>query len=800
MDAQIVRRGGPDQSLIGRESELVAIEAALTEHRLVTLTGLGGCGKTSLAGELARRTIARGTLVHLVDLAPVADSTTVTTAIAAALGARESSTMNLEAASAATLTGAPSLLVLDNFEQVLAAAPTVAWLLDHAPEARILVTSRVALGLDAEQEIRLEPLAVPETTADIDAAPASRLFLRSAGLGASSDLVAEDRAAVAGICRSLDGLPLALELAASWTSILSPRAIQRRLNEGALRLDRPGDRQASLEQIIGATLGLVDSEAREAFERLGAFAGAFDEEAARAVLDREDALVPLRTLAEVAVLHVGTGTDGEPSFRFLETVRTEARRRLGDAGAGLEVGGRHAEHYATRAQAAAHRLRTQTFGDPEAAARLADPNVLAAFEFAVDAGEPELASRLAAAMASGAIHSGSLSAAMARIVTALDLGPVPPGIRSDALNALVSLRGALGETGLVDLAREAVATARAANDRGREVRALVTLGNQLRERGVEAQEEAIRIATEIDYHSVVATANMNLGFMHEAAGRIPQALACFEAAQAAFERAVDRVGGAIALASIGDIQVSMGRPEVAMAHFEAALPILRESAPAQYQTVPLVGLAILLVGAGDQAGAYAHLAEASDLLGETESRDAWNDVAMAASIVLARDHPSEAARAFGAVDASAVVPAYAGRLETTAEGLRRTLGQARFERERRAGARAGGHALGAEIAGVIRSAKPVLTLHLRAAFEAFTPREGEVLRLLSEGKADPEIAALLRMTPKTASVHVANIKGKLGVANRVEAALMARRMLDGLSSEARPSDAREGRMGRTNVR
>src|SRR4051794_12643824 len=263
--------------LIGRERDLALVHQRLGRSRLVTIAGLGGIGKTALAREVAAQFDARNERSHFVDLAPVTSQRGVTEAIAAVVGAADDADHDLDVAIASTLAASPSLVVLDNFEQVLEASPVVSALLVGAPPVRILTTSRVALGLEMELTMALGSLDLPATASEVGGSAAGALFLeRAASLGRSV-VDEDDLVAVVEICRKLDGLPLAIELAAAWSGILTPRAIVRRLLEDRLDLTGDDPRHSSVEAVVESTLELVEPAARAVFPVLGVFAAPFDE-------------------------------------------------------------------------------------------------------------------------------------------------------------------------------------------------------------------------------------------------------------------------------------------------------------------------------------------------------------------------------------------------------------------------------------------------------------------------------------------------------------------------------------------
>ena len=324
----------PPTGILGRDAEVAAVAELLArpEVRLVTLVGPGGIGKTRLALEVAARQSAAGTYdgVWFVDLAPVGDPDQVPGAIAAALGIRPEGSGPVLDLLTDRLRDRPVLLVLDNFEQLLPAAADVAALLAACPTVRILVTSRTALRLRAEHELPLAPLP---------AGPAVDLLVeRAREVRAGFDPDPAARAALGELAHRLDGIPLALELAAARLRLLPPAQLLRRLGD---RLDRPldlsagtvdlPDRQRTLRATIEWSYGLLSPAERAVLDRLSVFTGAFSLAAAEAVAAEpgHDLLDTLSSLvAQSMVGPAGEDEGGEPRFGMLGTVRTYARERL----------------------------------------------------------------------------------------------------------------------------------------------------------------------------------------------------------------------------------------------------------------------------------------------------------------------------------------------------------------------------------------------------------------------------------------------------------------------------------------
>ena len=353
------RFGGPDRAarwpavpspvsaLVGRDADVAEVTRMLTapEGRLVVLTGAGGAGKTRLALAVAERTGRQwpeGTA--FVDLSAVTDPQLVPDAIAAALGlvgqGRERPLDTLQR----RLAGRRMLLVLDNFEQVLGAAPAVADLLQRVPGLRVLVTSRVVLRLRGEQEWRVDPLGVPppgSTLAVLAEAPAVRLFVdRARDVQPGFMLTSQNAAAVAELCRRLDGLPLALELAAASMRLLTPDQILARLpgqleHPGAVA-DLPG-RQQTLTSTIQWSYDLLPAPAQQMLTRLSVFAAPFTADAAEQVAgsDAGDAVQDLATLLDHSMISPAGRADEQRAFRLLDPIRRFAAAQLADPGQAL---------------------------------------------------------------------------------------------------------------------------------------------------------------------------------------------------------------------------------------------------------------------------------------------------------------------------------------------------------------------------------------------------------------------------------------------------------------------------------
>jgi predicted ATPase/DNA-binding SARP family transcriptional activator len=333
----------PVTALVGRDDDIEQVSGLLTrqDRRLVVLTGAGGIGKTRLALAVLERSKPHWRDgAAFVDLSAVTDPRLVPDAIASALGLVGQGQEQPLDTLGRRLAGRQMLIVLDNFEQVLGAAPVLAELAERAPRLHLLVTSRVVLRVRGGQEWRVQPLGLAPpggAPAQLAQAPAVRLFTERVRDGQPGfELTCGNAAAVAELCRTLDGLPLALELAAASMRVLTPEQMLEQLYE---RLDRPGSladlpgRQQTLTHTIGWSYDLLPGPAQRLLARLSVFAAPFTAEAAEAVSGQEGAgaIEALSTLLDHSMVSPAERADGERGFRLLVPIRRFAAARLDDA-------------------------------------------------------------------------------------------------------------------------------------------------------------------------------------------------------------------------------------------------------------------------------------------------------------------------------------------------------------------------------------------------------------------------------------------------------------------------------------
>lgn len=363
---------------VGRTREVAEVRALVDSERLVTLTGPGGTGKTRLSVESARTMVERfPDGVWFVALDAVRDPQLVIPTIAQSLGTPEQPGRPVSAILAERLAQEVTLLVLDNLEQVVDAAPDLAALLKATASLSILGSSREPLAIEGERLYPVPPLAVPAESvqpraADLRGSGAIELFVeRARAARPGFDLTDENAPVIAAICRKLDGLPLALELAAARLNVLAPNQILARLDDrlallASTRRDLP-DRQRTLRATVDWSHDLLSDAERAVFRRMSVFSGGADLDAVQAVVDPQRELLPgvldlVAALVDRSLVRSIHEAD-TARLAMLETIREYAAERLVDAGEAADLQGRHAEHYARLAESARGLIQDANFDE-----------------------------------------------------------------------------------------------------------------------------------------------------------------------------------------------------------------------------------------------------------------------------------------------------------------------------------------------------------------------------------------------------------------------------------------------------
>jgi predicted ATPase/DNA-binding SARP family transcriptional activator/DNA-binding CsgD family transcriptional regulator len=795
-------------SFVGREHEMIEIKRHLAMTRLLTLTGAGGSGKTRLALEVARDLIgAYPDGVWMAELASLSQGEFVAQALAEAVGAQGQPGRPLTDTLVDALRAKRMLLILDNCEHLLdAVGDLVALLLDSCPRLRILATSREALGAVGEVIWPVSLLSVPDlkrvpTVADLEGHEAIRLFVdRALQRNPTFALRAENAQAVAQICVHLEGLPLAIELAAARIKLLPPNALLDRLSE-RFKLLTGGprefsERQRTLRSTIEWSYELLEEGEKALFGRLSVFSGGATLEAIEKMCDAPgvlsvDALDGASSLLEKSLLGQEEGVEGEPRLVMLETIREYAQERLEESGEAETIKRAHAEYFLALAEIAEPKL-----WGPEDAAWLdrlerEHDNMRAALTWSMEHDEVELALRLSGALRWFWDTAGYYSEGRSWLEAALGReGPASAEARAKALAGVSWLAGGQGDLDRAEAAAQ---------------------------EGIKLSTEAeIRSVVSADFKNVLAEVARNRGD-HERAARL------IEESLALYREAGDKPGIAWALNSLANVSDNRGDHERAKDLYQEGLALSREIGGARPIGVYLSDWGYALLLEGDLEGATALNQEAADLFraqgrggglqyvldnlgwaallqGNHERAETVHEECLMLCQELGdRTIVAESLEGLGCVAGAKGDPERAARLFGTAEALREAVGYQQEPRQRALRApyleaarsqlteaawekafmegrtmgleEAVEYALSKEEEPAVPSS-PVLEQEASASTQSskLTRREREVAALVSRGLTNRQIASELFISERTVDHHVEKILKKLKLPSREQVA------------------------------
>jgi predicted ATPase/DNA-binding SARP family transcriptional activator len=627
----------PSTRFIGREREVADVRALLTrpDVRFLTLTGPPGAGKTRLALEVSSAVAGdyRDGVV-VVALGSLSGPAQVMPAIRQALGLPETRGRSALEAVAASCRDRQGLMVLDNIEHLLAAGQDLADLVDRCPGLQMLVTSRAAVRIRAEHAFMVPPLRLPgqgeERAGELRAIPAVELFLeRAAAAKPGFEMTTQNAPAVAAICRRLDGLPLALELAAPWVRLLTPQGILSQLESRLeLLVGGPRDlppRQRAMRSALAWSCDLLDGESRTLLRRLAIFQGSAPLDALADVCQASGPLPSgilrnLGLLAEHALVLQHDAAGGVARVNLLETVRDYGRELLVAAGEYEQTAAAHLEYYAGLSAEFSRHERTASEASWLERLRSERDNVRSALRWACETGPAEAGLRLAASLTRFWIHHGFRAEGLAWLNCLLEApGDVEPRVRARALmaagdvawrlrdydQAVTRLHASLEIFEKLDDIRGAADTRRALGD------AEGYQGNF--PEAERLMELAIMAYRGLDERAPLATALGNLGIHVSRSGDRRRATALYEEALALYREVEDRVGMAMMLTNLGHQAQLAGNVGLAESRLREAVAVARQLDVPFHLAAALSNLSDIYRERGDVETACAGYLEAMEL-------------------------------------------------------------------------------------------------------------------------------------------------------------------------------------------
>jgi predicted ATPase/class 3 adenylate cyclase len=696
-------------SFVGREKEITEIKQAIGEHRLVTLTGPGGSGKTRLALQVTAGMIEHfQNGVFFAALAPITDSGLVASTIAQALGVTEAAGRSIVDGLKDYLQSKSLLLLLDNFEQVISAAPLVAELLVACSELKILATSREGLRISGEREYPVPPLRLPNRTQQPSAEslsqyPAVELFIqRAQAVNPDFRITNETVPAVTEICYRLDGLPLAIELAAARIKLLPPRAMLVRLENrlefltGGAR-DLPA-RQQTLRNAIAWSYDLLNEDEQTLFRQCSVFVGGCTLNAIEAVAggNPSGALVldRLGSMLDKSLLREVESTSGEPRFLMLETLREFGLEQLEANGEQETIRRRHANFFLVLAEQAEATLESAEQVEWMNRLEQEHDNLRAALEWSrIGEGAEELCLRLAGTLGLFWEVRGYFSEGRERLSAVLmtETAQGRTAARAKLLARAAELAYRQSDyPATISFAGESLAIGREIGDKQGIASALIKLGNAATEGGDYATaarflEEALTIWRELEDKHGTARALISLGWAALRPGDYQLAKARLEEALVLSRELADTRSIGFELSGLGEVALRQDEFARAKRLLEESLELRRQLGNKWGVGVSLGTLGWVAMREGDWNRAVARLGESLEVREEISDKggSAWC-LERLAEIALAQGQVEKTVCLFGAAAAlrasigSVIDPVDQAEHEGRLASVRAELGEERF--------------------------------------------------------------------------------------------------------------------------
>jgi predicted ATPase/DNA-binding SARP family transcriptional activator/DNA-binding CsgD family transcriptional regulator len=805
-------------SFVGRAQEMLEAKRLIPMTRLLTLVGAGGSGKTRLAFEVARDLIgAYPDGVWMAALAPLSEPGLVAQEVAGALGVTERPGEPLAETLVDSLTDKEMLLVLDNCEHLIEAAARLAeYLLHSCPRLKVLATSREPLGIAGEVVWQVNPLSLPDTDvlASVESLmryEALRLFVDRARLRLPDfELTQENAGAVARVCRKLDGIPLAIELATARIGALAVEQVAQRL-ETSLDVLKGASRTAPARQrTLRATLDwshdLLSESERALFRRLSVFAGGWTLEAAEAVcsgggVEQEDVLDLLGALVDKSLVVVRATTNGALRYGMLEPIRQYAKELLEQGGRAEVVQGQHGAFFLALAEEAEPELAGTTQGVWAERLEAEHDNLREALSRNLERGEGETALRLGAALWRFWVLRGNLSEGtkwLERILAEGEPAASPARVKSlEGMGWLAQYRGDYQRARTTY--EEMLTLSRELGDKGSIATALNSLGTVAAQQGDNERarnllQENQKVIEELEAEGDPVTplkkfyvSNL-LGYLAiNDEGDYARGTILWEESLALSREVGDDYSVGITLGNLGHVALLQRDFERAKARSEEALAFANELGSAGVELVPSacinLGLATLGLGEHERAmGSFEEVLVMSQDMGRTpQVIEALEGMASLAGAVGKAAH---AARLWGAAEAarevtgiSVFTPDELALHEPHLAAASSQLGdeawqEALAEGQEMSLEEAAEYALSGE------ADQPEATIaqeHLTSAepIGNLTPRELEIVLLVARGLTNRQISRELSISERTAGNHVAKILKKLGLRSRAQIASWA---------------------------